>query len=103
MRDLRVIARKREVWNPGVDLYAFVLRTDESVDLAEPLTMKRHLDGDIQSPPTLSLQPEQAQALMDSLWDAGLRPSEGSGSAGALAATQTHLQDMRRLVFERKP
>ncbi len=49
---------------------------------------------------TLTLEREQAQQLMDSLWDCGLRPSEGSGSAGALAATQRHLDDMRKLVFE---
>lgn len=46
------------------------------------------------------LTPENAQSLMDNLWECGLRPSEGSGSAGALAATQRHLEDMRKLVFE---
>ena len=29
----------------------------------------------------------------------GIRPSEGSGSAGSLAATERHLHDMRALVF----
>ena len=38
--------------------------------------------------------------LMDDLWQCGLRPSEGTGSAGALAATQKHLDDMRKLVFQ---
>jgi hypothetical protein len=42
----------------------------------------------------------EAQALMDRLWKAGLRPTEGSGSAGALAATERHLEDMRRIVFK---
>ena len=50
--------------------------------------------------PTFSLSQDEAQILMDQLWDVGLRPSEGSGSAGAMAATQKHLEDMRRLVFE---
>lgn len=48
----------------------------------------------------LTLSPTQAQILMDSLWDCGLRPSEGSGSAGALKAVQNHLEDMRTLVFK---
>jgi hypothetical protein len=48
----------------------------------------------------ITLTEAEAQHLMDELWRAGLRPSEGSGSAGALAATQAHLDDMRRLVFE---
>ena len=36
---------------------------------------------------------------MDDLWAAGLRPTEGQGSAGALAARQQHLTDMRTLAF----
>ena len=44
----------------------------------------------------------EAQALMDRLWMAGFCPTEGSGSAGALAATQNHLEDMRCLVFNNK-
>jgi hypothetical protein len=45
---------------------------------------------------------EVAQQLMDDLWRCGLRPSEGTGSAGALAAVKYHLEDMRKIVFERK-
>jgi hypothetical protein len=51
-------------------------------------------------PVALQLQDCQAQDLMDKLWMAGLRPTEGKGSAGALAATERHLKDMRKLVFE---
>lgn len=53
--------------------------------------------------PVLTLMPEEAQALMDELWDCGLRPREGIGSAGSLAATERHLADMRALVFKTKP
>jgi hypothetical protein len=49
--------------------------------------------------PTMRLMPEEAQALMDGLWDAGLRPVGGAGSAGQLDAVKYHLEDMRRLVF----
>jgi len=49
--------------------------------------------------PTARLTEEQAQQLMDGLWDCGIRPTEGKGSAGQLAATQKHLDDMRTLVF----
>lgn len=48
----------------------------------------------------ITIEPEAAQRLMDSLWDCGLRPSQGKGSAGAMAATERHLEDMRRLVFK---
>lgn len=53
--------------------------------------------------PTCTITSAAAQELMDQLWQCGLRPSEGTGSAGALAATQRHLDDMRRLVFDLVP
>lgn len=49
--------------------------------------------------PSLSLKYEEAQALMDELWQVGLRPTEGSGSAGSLAATERHLKDMRDIAL----
>jgi hypothetical protein len=48
--------------------------------------------------PLLTLTDNEATALIDELWRAGVRPSE-HGSAGQLAATERHLADMRRLVF----
>jgi len=50
--------------------------------------------------PTVSLQMREAQMLMDELWRCGLRPSEGTGSAGSLAATQAHLKDMQTIAFQ---
>lgn len=51
------------------------------------------------NPPTMRLDPQDAQLLMDQLWNCGVRPTEGTGSAGALAAKDEHLQDMRRIAF----
>ena len=45
---------------------------------------------------------DSAQKLMDQLWDCGLRPSEGTGSAGAIKAVQDHLNDMRAIVFKKQ-
>lgn len=50
--------------------------------------------------PALCLTEEDAQRLIDAMWDAGLRPTGSHGSAGQLAATELHLEDMRRLVFQ---
>jgi len=50
--------------------------------------------------PFLTINSQEAQILIDDLWDCGLRPSEGSGSTGSFAAQQRHLDDMRRLVFK---
>lgn len=68
---------------------------------AENLVMRTMEDG-MRMEPTCSLSRTMAQVLMDDLWNAGLRPTEGTGSAGSLAATQRHLEDMRTLVFNKR-
>lgn len=52
--------------------------------------------------PVFTLAQAEAQALADALWEAGIRPTGGHGSAGERAAMQRHLDDMRKLVFERE-
>ena len=57
-------------------------------------------EDEVEPQPTLSMRQDEAQQLMDELWRVGLRPSEGTGSAGAMAAVQAHLADLRALVFK---
>jgi len=66
--------------------------------LAEPLVMKEVKEPFQPMTPTCTLELTAAQQLIDDLWACGIRPSEGSGSAGQLAAVQKHLEDMRKLV-----
>lgn len=75
-------------------------RAEGGVAEALPVTFVSVVPGTVSGAPCLDLHPNDAQALMDQLWHVGFRPSEGSGSAGALAATQRHLEDMRTLVFK---
>jgi hypothetical protein len=51
--------------------------------------------------PLLSFDDEAAQKLLDDLWQAGIRPSEGAlgRDLGELVSVREHLDDMRRLVF----
>ncbi len=49
--------------------------------------------------PTFRLRRNEAQQLMDALWTCGVRPTEGQGSAGQLAAVQAHLKDARTVAF----
>lgn len=70
---------------------------------AKPIELEEVKDHfQVYHEPTLRIGIERAQELMDDLWRCGLRPTEGTGSAGALAATQRHLEDMRKLVFDCK-
>lgn len=83
-------------WSQSVE---FLLATPDAV--AEINWKKVEHDPGCVPVPSFSLDFRQAQSLMDQLWQCGLRPSEGTGSAGALAATQKHLEDMRTLVFKK--
>lgn len=75
----------------------FRQRTDTGLYAAR-LTWQHVVDGSVAAS-TQSLDLAAAQELMDSLWQCGLRPSEGSGSTGALAATERHLADLRQIAF----
>jgi len=95
-----IMRARREDMVLGADsikLYAFEKRgRDYSVARflqLEPAPKNRPFD------PFISIDRRTAQQLMDDFWDCGLRPSEGTGSAGAMAATQKHLQDMTTIAF----
>jgi hypothetical protein len=66
---------------------------------ARPVQMEPVDDEELVTEPTFSLRPDEAQQLMDELWRCGLRPTEGSGSAGSLAATERHLKDMQAIAM----
>lgn len=40
------------------------------------------------------LEDGKAQALMDDLWSCGVRPTDGAGSAGAMAQAQEHIGNL---------
>lgn len=64
------------------------------------ITFKEKTEKDAYEPPSVLLQDTEAQLLMDDLWSSGIRPTEGSGSAGSLKATENHLNDMRKIAFD---
>lgn len=74
----------------------------ESRACAAPIVMEALREGAAITP-AFNIDKTQAQHVMDQLWECGLRPSEGTGSAGSLKATERHLEDMRRLVFDDRP
>lgn len=74
-----------------------------TVALAKPLILavKTREELYVDHEPTMRIQPEEAQQFMDELWSVGIRPTEGAGSVGQMAATEKHLEDMRTLVFSK--
>lgn len=103
-KKLDVIAQ-REPWSKQVGFWMRQTAwTPSYVEhaIAQPLVFRALTDADqgVIQPFTFSANEDDAQRLMDELWRCGFRPSEGSGSAGSLAATERHLEDMRALVFK---
>ena len=94
----KIRASKRE-YATGIGLAA-IFDDGKTISIAEPLTMKEHEENTFIRE-FAQLSNSAAQLLMDDLWQAGLRPSEGTGSAGSLKATEKHLEDMRKIVAEK--
>ena len=103
-RPIRLRASHTDFLSDQIEIRA-VVRADGEHQAARalPLTFKTYEPAERGMPiaPALCLTQTEAQELMDELWRVGLRPTEGTGSAGALAATQRHLEDMRALIFKK--
>lgn len=97
------IRAARKPWGDGVDF--LIMERSWNQDRNAPrrvvtaLTVSDIAPGSFYEP-TVTLPDEAAQQLMDNLWAVGLRPTDAKASPGALASTERHLEDMRRLVFK---
>lgn len=85
---------ERSGFGLGLSLHA---RIDGAV--ASPVIFSETAEGVI-TPPVLQFDMTSAQRLMDELWQCGVRPTEGAGSAGQSAAMQSHLDDLRTIAFK---
>jgi hypothetical protein len=95
-----LIRAQREIWNDTISISMANRKPGIGVLLiAQPITFNEQPEGQYVEP-CLRLEYTEAQRLMDELWNCGLRPSEGTGSAGSLKATQTHLADMQKIAFK---
>jgi hypothetical protein len=95
------VGAQREVYSGSIALYVFANDRDGRRAFAKEVTLEVLPEGAMFVEPTFRMATNEAQMLMDELWNCGLRPTEGTGSAGSLAATQKHLEDMRTLVFDK--
>jgi hypothetical protein len=99
-KDIKIRAFKQP-WDNGIRLYILDYSIfPKSKGICTNLTFETIEEGAAYpDSAAIPLDNTSTQSLMDMLWDCGFRPSEGSGSAGAMAATKKHLEDMRTLVF----
>lgn len=86
-------------WRAGVEVRMRYFRQgDPNPHVAKPIEFSQVEEGSY-TEPAFTIGMQTAQRLMDELWNCGLRPTEGTGSAGSLAATERHLADMRKLAY----
>lgn len=90
----------RAPFGSGINIFAAKENASGCYAVAQPIEFVES-ERDLQiTTPVMGLSLSEAQNLMDELWQCGLRPSEGTGSAGSLAATQNHLKDMQTIAFQ---
>lgn len=88
----------------GLDysLFCHIRHPDGRVSLPESSLQFRAMPKEealaIPSQPILNVGRESLHSLMDELWNLGIRPTEGHGSTGQLAATERHLDHTTRLL-----
>jgi len=87
---------QRELWNNDIAIH-LAERKQNALFVAQSVSFTEQSEHCIQEP-FLRLRTTEAQLLMDELWNCGIRPSEGTGSAGSLAATERHLKDMQAIT-----
>lgn len=82
-----------------LDFGLYIGRGHPVREVAAPMEFVPHVPHTPNDAPALKLRDEDAQALIDALWSAGLRPTQGKQSEGAMNAQAAHLSDMRALAF----
>jgi hypothetical protein len=97
MKALRFTAAMNHSWR---QLHIWIDALDHKQVMLEPTLVARAEYEEC--PPSMRLDPDDAQRLFEALWQAGLRPSKVESAEGELAATKFHLEDMRKLVFKGK-
>lgn len=87
-----------ELFRDTIDIRIGLHRDSSTYAVAQPMLFKDQHIGLIVDP-CISLTREDAQSLMDQLWNCSIRPTEGAGTAGSMLATQHHLDDMRAMTM----
>jgi hypothetical protein len=103
VQEVDILALRESAWNDRIGVYLrYYSRFNDKVVVPKDLEFEEIERDSYNYQPLFELLTfpigNEAQKLMDSLWDCGLRPSQGKGSAGAMDATQKHLEDMRKIV-----
>lgn len=98
--ELKIRARRDNFLGERIEITIGARFPDGCFRAAKDLKFVEVIEGQIVDP-TVKLTVTESQQLMDELWNCGVRPTEGAGSAGMMAATQRHLEDLRAIVSKK--
>lgn len=93
-----VRVRRNAIFGDTIGIYLAYRSEDGKTRVPEVMSLKEREPGMCDAMPTFELRPDTALRLMDELWHIGIRPTEGHGSTGQLAATEKHLNHVIRLL-----
>jgi hypothetical protein len=98
---IKFLAERNFYQYNGVRLHLGVKHEDGRFSVAKPPEFESLPQGHY-APDYLTIDDTAAQALMDSLYDCGYRPTRGKESEGQIEAIKYHLEDMRLLALKGK-
>ena len=98
VKDIHMLIREDFSFNGFV--FSFLSGEGEHMHKAKPIEMVPHTRGEYLEPAGV-LSHGATQELFDSLWKQGFRPKDGTGNSGHIAAVQYHLEDMRKIAFDK--
>ena len=95
------IQAERSLVHCCIRLFGYVKTNGKSASI-QPVEITEISDAHHLWEPFLNLEYEEAQSLLESLWEAGVRSPQITSTLGEINATKHHLKDMQRLVFKEK-
>lgn len=95
---MKEIFAERQIWTNAIAVWVGERDGNGLLRVLRPGVVEAIEEGALFGEPSMHLRYDEAQRLMDEFWRCGLRPSEGAGSAGSLAATERHLKDMQGIA-----
>jgi len=90
------IQAERSLVHCCIRLFGYVKTNGKSASI-EPVQITEISDGQ-QWEPFLNLEYEEARALLESLWEAGVRSPQITSTLGEINATKHHLKDTKQAM-----
>lgn len=102
MRDVKIHVTRDYFWN-GLGLYLVVDNYDDAGQFVRTMFTEEgpkeiNTDSIETYPRPFMLTLAAGQELMDKLYQCGIRPTEGAGTAGSMAQAQEHIKGLQKQI-----